>query len=275
MGEGFLVYGRFRFFKVAAVLCLAAVALYVAHEPLDEPNGGTWLGYGLGGIGAALIVWLMWLGMRKRRYGGRFKLEAWLSAHVYLGLSLVVVVTLHTGLQFGWNLHTLAYALMMIVIVSGIFGIYAYARYPSLMTENRRGLPRAELLSQIAELDRECREIAGKLSDELAGMVLSAVSGTRIGGGMMRQLSGGDPRCATTITFNRLRDMAGGIDPSLSREVRTLLTLLGKKVNLLRTVRRDVQIKALMEIWLYVHVPLSFALLAALSGHILSVFYYW
>jgi hypothetical protein len=30
-----------------------------------------------------------------------------------------------------------------------------------------------------------------------------------------------------------------------------------------------------MDIWLYFHVPLSFALLAALTAHIISVFFYW
>jgi hypothetical protein len=35
------------------------------------------------------------------------------------------------------------------------------------------------------------------------------------------------------------------------------------------------QYQAMMEIWLYVHVPLSFALLAALIAHIVSSFFYW
>jgi hypothetical protein len=30
-----------------------------------------------------------------------------------------------------------------------------------------------------------------------------------------------------------------------------------------------------MQVWLYVHVPLSFALLAALIAHVISVFYFW
>jgi hypothetical protein len=30
-----------------------------------------------------------------------------------------------------------------------------------------------------------------------------------------------------------------------------------------------------MDIWLYFHVPLSIALLAALTIHIVSVFFYW
>jgi len=40
-------------------------------------------------------------------------------------------------------------------------------------------------------------------------------------------------------------------------------------------VRRDLQFRALMQVWLYFHVPLSFALLAALTAHIISVFYFW
>ena len=35
------------------------------------------------------------------------------------------------------------------------------------------------------------------------------------------------------------------------------------------------RLKALLEVWLYVHVPLTVALLAALTAHIVSVFYYW
>ena len=38
---------------------------------------------------------------------------------------------------------------------------------------------------------------------------------------------------------------------------------------------RDIQFQSLMEAWLFIHVPLSFALLAALTGHIISVFFYW
>jgi len=54
-----------------------------------------------------------------------------------------------------------------------------------------------------------------------------------------------------------------------------LLGLLARKEELLARARRDVRYKALLDIWLYVHVPLSFALLGALIAHIISVFFYW
>src|SRR3546814_7069282 len=89
----------------------------------SDLNGGSWYGYTLGTIGAGLILWLTALGYRKRKMTNDYwSLTAWTSAHVYLGLSLMVVGTWHTGFQLGWNVHTLAWALMMPVILSVLYG---------------------------------------------------------------------------------------------------------------------------------------------------------
>ena len=69
--------------------------------------------------------------------------------------------------------------------------------------------------------------------------------------------------------------MARGLPPELADRGAALLVALGRKQELLRRARRDIRYKALMDLWLYVHVPLSFALLAALTAHIVSVFFYW
>jgi hypothetical protein len=131
-----LEYARFRWFKAAIALSVLTAAAYLLHEPPIKPYGGTWLGYTLGTVGAILILWLMWYGVRKRRYrstGGT--VQGWLSAHIYLGTALVVVVKLHTGFELGWNVHTLAYVLMLAVVFSGIYGVVAYLRIPEAMTE--------------------------------------------------------------------------------------------------------------------------------------------
>ena len=54
-----------------------------------------------------------------------------------------------------------------------------------------------------------------------------------------------------------------------------MVGLLKQKEAALTRLRRHLRIRALLEIWLYVHVPLTFALIAALSAHIISVFFYW
>ncbi len=275
--ESFLVHRRFKYLKLALLLSLASLAAYLGWEPRGGVhNGGTWLGYTLGTIGALLIVWLMLLGLRKRRYGpGAYSLKGWLSAHVYLGLALTLVATLHAAFQVGWNIHTLAYALMLVVIASGVWGIVVYRQIPRLMTLNRGSQTFQELTREIVGLDGEAADLALGLGDEYAEEVRRSREETRLGGGVLRQLSGRDRRCGTARALANVRGLARRLPPELAERGGALLVALGRKQELLRRARKDIRYKALLDLWLYVHVPLSFALLGALTAHIVSVFFYW
>ncbi len=263
--------------KWSLAIVLLALALYIFHEPaFGEANGGTLLGYILGGFGAFLILWLMWFGVRKRQYGGKgASVEDWLSAHIYLGLALIVIATLHTGFQFGWNVHTLAYVLMMVVILSGVVGLFMYLNVPELMTNNRRGMTLSQIMREIADLDAECREAALGLGDEINRIILAAAQETRIGGGLIRQLSGDDPDCPTQAVIRDVKHLADNAPPEQSEGFRSLLALLARKEDLLARARRDVRYQGMLDIWLYLHVPLSFALLGTLIAHVVAVFFYW
>ncbi|MGH7040029.1 MAG: hypothetical protein ACREE1_18060 [Stellaceae bacterium] len=274
--QSFLAYRNFRFLKIAAAAVVLAIVLYVVDQPYGARYGGTWAGYALGIAGALLILWLMWFGYRKRCYRkDQGNLAAWLSAHVYLGLALLVIATLHTGFHFGWNVHTLAYALMCLVIASGAFGVYCYARYPRLMTENRHGLILAQMLGRIASLDDELRRAALEVDDRTAALVQRSVAGTAIGGSLRQQLSGRYPNCATAAALSGLDRITQSAPLAEGSGLRQVRVLLDEKGQLLARARRDISYKAMMDVWLYIHVPLSFALLAALLAHIISVFYLW
>jgi hypothetical protein len=272
----FLMYRRYFYLKIAAAMVVAAIVLYFAQAPLTEPYGGTWVGYLLGTVGALLILWLMWFGYRKRSYtSNQGKLEAWLSAHVYFGLALIVIVTLHTGFHFGWNIHTAAYALMLLVIASGAWGVFCYVHYPRLMTHNRVGTTMQQMLARIAVLNDELRASAMGIDDATAGLVTRAVANTEIGGSAWRQLSGRYPGCATAAALAGVDAVAARAAPEEEVGYRRLRVLLDEKAQILSRVRSDIGYKAMMDIWLYFHVPVSFALLAALIAHVIAVFFYW
>ncbi|MGH8239434.1 MAG: hypothetical protein ACREXP_20795, partial [Steroidobacteraceae bacterium] len=87
-------------------LLVISGVLYATQGTVQPPNGGTWQGYVLGSIGGLLILWLTFLGVRKRRYNSTMgSVQGWTSAHVYLGTALLIIATLHAGFQVGWNLH--------------------------------------------------------------------------------------------------------------------------------------------------------------------------
>lgn len=273
--EGFLRYRRFRWLKRAAALCLVAILAYALVDAQPRPNGGSWLGYTLGTLGAGLIVWLALLGVRKRNMSrGSWSLKAWTSAHVYLGSTLIVIATLHTGFQFGWNVHTLAYALMILVIVSGIYGVTVYALLPAALSNNREEMTEPQMIEALAAADRQLVEAAQPLERRWTEPVLAALSESAFSDGLWRRLSGGGRGGGpTTDAINALNQATSEAadDPALLR----VEALLQRRRAQLERIRRHLQLKALLEVWLYVHVPATFALLAALTAHVVSVFVYW
>ena len=294
MHESILAYRGRRYLWLASAVCLAAIAAYVWHNPPEPPNGGTWLGYTLGTVGAVLILWLMAFGVRKRSYGSTLgKVQGWLSAHVYLGSALLVIVTLHTGFQFGWNVHTLAYGLMCLVIISGVFGTVFYLRYPAQMNANRAGTNRELMLAEIADLDQKAVRLAKSMPEEFGELVSSNRDRTVLGGGPLALLMGTDrsrvvlptgaggqasplPNAGQQATLHWLGDrLARNTDGTVGPRIQDLLTLVGARKAALDRLRRDLRLQAWLDVWLYFHVPVAFALLAALTAHVASVFVYW
>src|SRR5687768_1146239 len=196
--ESFLAHRGMRWLKVALALSFVTILGYAFADVEPRPNGGTWYGYTLGTIGALLIVWLALLGVRKRAMTeGRWSLKAWTSAHVYLGLALIVVATLHTGFQFGWNVHTLAYALMMLVILSGVYGISVYALLPHKLSSNRREMTQTQMVESLAAIDRQLDLAAQPLGREDADWVIAALEQDPFHPGLIARLSGRFRGCRT------------------------------------------------------------------------------
>jgi hypothetical protein len=274
--ESFLAYRHYRYLGAAVLLVAASVALYVLDRPFGARYGGTWAGYTLGTIGAALIVWLTWFGYRKRSYARtEGRLVGRLSAHVYFGLAVLVIATLHTGFHFGWNVHTLAYGLMCVAIASGVVGVFCYVRYPRLMTDNRAGMTLQQMLASIATLDEQLRVAALPLDETAATVIERAIETSAIGGSAWRQMTRYYPRCTTAAALAHFEVGADEVAPTLEDTWSQIRVYLEEKSSLLSRVRRDISYKAMLDFWLYFHVPVSIMLLMALFVHIVSVFFLW
>ena len=281
--------GRYLWWSLG--LFVTSIVLFFSQGDRQPPNGGTWQGYVLGTIGALLIVWLSLLGIRKRRYGSTLgTVQGWVSAHIYLGTTLLVVATLHSAAQLNWNVHTLAYLLMCLVIASGVYGAYAYLAYPRQLTKNPAGATREGLFGELFQLDRQGKEIAEQCTSEIQVAVTSAIQRTVIGGGVAAQLFAsdrsklvvGDDGGATQSNRDQqpVIDLVGSRIPradkaSEAANLQALLTLLCRRQTVLRRIREDIRLQAWLKLWLYVHVPITIALIGALAVHILTTFLYW
>ena len=278
MHESFLRYRHYRWLKISTGILVGAVVLYL-RDPASDRRGGTPAGYALGTVSALLVLWLPWFGVRKRQYDARGPdLRGWLSAHVYLGGLLLLLVPLHAAFRFGPNLHTTSAMLLAAVIVSGLVGAVVYTVVPDRMTRNRSGQKLDALLEQIADVDAECNLLAATLPTPVAGAVAANIAETRIGGGLVVQLTGYLARCPTTEALRVVRvhseEATDGARELRERLARLLERLVVKRTVLAR-IRRDVQLKALLDVWLVLHVPLAIATVVAVAAHVFVVLFYY
>jgi hypothetical protein len=297
MHQSFINFRNYRYGLIAGAASLITITAYILDRPRVPPNGSTWLGYTLGTVAALLVIFLALFGVRKRSFSSNIGTAlGWVSAHVYLGLAALLIATLHSGMHFGANVHTVAYVLMCVVTLSGCWGVYAYISFPGAMMQQRGNRRRSEFLQQIAEIDSTALELAEGMPPQVTQLLAEGARRTDLGGGnLWKQLrsrdestillgsQGASRRSHVVANANQraliqtLAEMRTGSSQSqvALTSVQKLLELAGSKAALLQRLRRETQFAALLRIWLFLHVPMCCALLAALTIHVVTVFLYW
>ena len=297
MSENILTHAKSLYLYISITLVLVCYAIYLSQAGIEGANGGTPQGYLLGTVAAVLILWLTFLGARKRSFKSSVgSVKGWVSAHVYLGTSLILIASFHSDFQIGINVHTLTYGLLLMVIFSGFYGIYTYLRYPQMLSSLSNGRSRDDNMAVLQDITEGIEAICGQLDSELQITVISAIDRTFIGGTNQDILFGRDHSTMFNNVFEvdeisradvvpnpdqqRIIEFVAKRMPRGSRSeepklLLQLLRLLIRRQQLLRNLRKSLQLKARTKIWLLLHIPLSIALLVALLIHIVSVFFYW
>ena len=137
------------------------------------PGGGSLSGLTLGFVAGATFLFEMALALKKTklfrtaRWAG--SAQAWMKAHIWLGLLTVPLVVLHSGGRLGGMLTTLLVAIFAIVIVSGLWGLAVQNHLPRLLLD---AAPAETVYSQIEFLGQQYADEARRLvflSDAAAG----------------------------------------------------------------------------------------------------------
>lgn len=293
MHQNILTWRNYRYLAWFIVSVVASTWVFFSQfgKPLP-PSGSTWQGYVLGTFGALLIIWLTLLGLRKRRYRSQMgTVQGWVSAHVYLGLSVPFVALMHSAGQIGsLNIHALTFWIMMVVIASGFFGLYAYLHVPENMNKNIEGKNIAHWISELSSIDRQLAETASTINSDCCSEILSALDGTSLGGSKLVQLLGIDKSTLFSVEQARvisnadqtaiIRILSQRIpraqdNEQLSILLNTAFLLFGSRQRMLRIIRKDMRYKSLLAIWLHLHIPLTVSLLIGLFVHVFVIFFYW
>ncbi len=268
--QTFLNYKNWLYAKLSIITLAFCFVFYFYDQPLGGRKGNTFAGIVFGILATIIIAYLTYFGMRKRSY--RFSvgsLLGTLSAHVWLGLILIILVPLHSGFSFNFNIHTFTYFVMVAVVLSGVFGAVAYRVLPQSLASQRGQAKSSELISKLVELDSkilECAKTHEALKNYISKFDFSSKSYVN-GINFLKNVPEIDQIKVTKLLANLPENLhTAGI---------TAIDLIGEKRDLLKKLSDELKVNTLLKIWLYIHVPFTFLLLILLFAHIFSVLYYW
>jgi hypothetical protein len=280
MDENFLTYRRYFWGKLTLVTVVVLLVSYLVYSRQVAPNGGTIMGLIYGILSFLAILLLMYYGMRKRAYTAKhWPLRAWLSFHVYIGTLTLVLVPLHAGFKFGFDIHTLAYVLLAIVVVSGIIGAGLYLLLP------RRFSQFGEELTypigrgsdeELGKIIRQMRALAVDKSQAFADICQAEIEygipRRHVGWGLLWRKSATAP--TLTHLIEEFQDHLERIPEAEHATFQNLARLATQKRDLEHRMLAQMRLQNLLESWLYVHLPVSIAMLVVVIIHILVMFYY-
>src|SRR5687768_1612396 len=147
--------------RIFVVLLAIVVGSFIWSAKREFPHGGSQIGLIFGTAGYLLILLLAYYGIRKRSYRSTFgTMEQWLQSHIYLGLLVLVLLSLHTGGRFNDTIAVTTFVLAAVVILSGIAGAIFFVTVPRLLTEVESNLTVEEISQQLNQLGRNMARLA-------------------------------------------------------------------------------------------------------------------
>jgi hypothetical protein len=252
---------------------LVAAALlgvsYLVYSRREVPHGGSPAGLAYGILALALVLLLAFFGVRKRWYKSRLgRLESWCQSHVYLGLLVVLVALFHSGFRFEDRVATWTFWTMVGVAASGLAGALLYTVVPLLLTNVESDLAPEEIASQINQLAQAMARLGSGRSPALQEvarrLVDEAQPGWLAGWRLLLAPRAAAERAIDKAWTSRLRE----VPPAERAEVSQLMVLSRQRRELYLSLVAQQRYRNLLAVWLYVHVPLTFALFGLLAAHL-------
>ncbi len=275
--ESVLFYDGSRYLIMAALAGAALLGSYAYYASDTTPSGGTVGGLIYGSLGLAAILVLMFMGIRKRSYASHLgTVQGWVSAHIYLGLLTLLVIPMHAGFHFGWDVHTLAFVLLVVVVLSGLGGLMLYLTVPPMLTKYESGMLPDKIESELNRIVGEMKPLAsGKTGlfqrfyfEEAWRAFTTKPQGWRL---LFANPKPSSPLNARVQYLNRILPQ---IPASQHEDFSQFSALVLQKSEMESYLAGQMRLKNALQAWLYMHVPVSIAMVAAVIVHLLVVFYY-
>lgn len=284
---------------LVATLILFAVSTglyvwYVQAMP-NQTSGGTVPGLLFGVAGSLLMIYAGLLGARKKVPTWKIgRASTWLKGHIWLGLLSVPLILYHASFRLGGLLEQSLWAALFFVIASGIFGMVMQAKLPRTMSMR---VPLETIYEQIPHVCKVMQVQADELVTSVCGLLdvpspFGEEGETKRKGKVPEAKAGSEPlkkfyldevrpflgetylRSSALSISSTAQSRFAQMGKRLGPDFEPVLDGLERSCEERRQFAQQVWLHHWLHGWLFLHIPLSFALLGLGIAHVVLTLYY-
>lgn len=269
---------------IASVIILVGSTLvYIAYATTSPagPSGGSTMGLIFGIVGSIFMIFAGLLAGRKKVAIWRLgRAQTWMRGHLWLGTLSLPIIFFHAGFQFGGVLTKVLMTLLIVVVMSGLFGAALQHYVPKMMTSD---VPMETIFEQIDHVRGQLAAEADALVDVACGSAQTQNVALSSGGAFAAFPAAAMPlrdfhvrQLRPFLKHQRNQPLSKRDDSArIFDALRTLLPTEAhdttRKLEDIceeeRQLRRQVRMHYVLHGWLMLHVPLSLALLLLGCAH--------
>lgn len=246
----------------------SAVRMHHPLRPYFKSSGFVGQSLGLLALALFLFIWLYPIRKKVRWLAHTGALARWLDFHIAAGLLAPLIAATHASWRFT-GLIGLAYAAMLVVVLSGVIGRYLYSRIPRRrngveMTRDEIGGERRRLLGELSEATDLT---PGEIEDILAVRPASErASAFRAVARMVADDRG--RRRAVRALVRRIAKQGRGAGSVDSRTLRRVARLARREMALNQQLRMLDALQRVFRLWHAAHRPVAITVLLAVVIHV-------
>lgn len=268
----------------SSMLATLSAGWWLRSENEITPESG--IGYALGITGSLMMLALLSYPLRKtwKRMQNSGSVRTWFTVHMVLGVLGPTLVIVHSNFSLKSTNATVAMVIMLLVVVSGLFGRYIYSQIHVGMSGRRSDL--RGLLADVAvmrEVFGADMEQAPAIEAELLAFEAEAKAMRASRFGSFRATILLRPRSyrlqrslkADAVAIISARALRERWDPAVHR--RRAAEAEAHLDSYFATVRRATSLHffgRLFRLWHVLHMPLFLLLIMVATGHVVAVHLY-
>ena len=265
----FFAARRARAIAITSLVAIFIIVLVSAWETALHPT--TYL------TGWMLLVTVVFLSLynarKKLTYPPLFKASSWMQVHIYAGYLAVVIFFLHTNAQVpNGSFEIILYLIFVLIAFSGVFGLYLQRTLPARLAHNDQEV----IFERIPQFIKQFREQAQSLVIKAVANEDSSILEQFYYRNMRHFMAA--PRNFWTHIFKTSRDQ-NAMQKKLQSEYRYMNANeieIAEQLVLIIEQKHDLDfhyaLQKVLKLWLFVHIPLTFSLLALLVVHLILVY---